>query len=102
MHIREVDGSAEAPRQIWTIGGMQLMQDASVQEPPTNEAGRLAHIGVMCKDLETALVAAKQWGVKELHQGRNWLQLPDGLAVELIQASPHSVTQALAVNPRAL
>jgi hypothetical protein len=28
------------------------------------------------------------------------LQLPDGLAVELIQAAPGSVAQALAVRPR--
>jgi catechol 2,3-dioxygenase-like lactoylglutathione lyase family enzyme len=102
MTVRDVDGETDAPRQVWTLGGMQLMQDDSVQERPTNEAGRLAHIGVMCEDLEAALIAAKNWGVKELHQGRNWLQLPDGLAVELMQASPHAVQQALAVDPRAL
>jgi hypothetical protein len=36
-----------------------------------------------------------------LPQGRNWLQLPDGLAVELIQAAPGTVSQALSINPRA-
>jgi catechol 2,3-dioxygenase-like lactoylglutathione lyase family enzyme len=102
MAIREVDGPIDAPRQVWTLGGMQLMSAPEVQERPTNDAGRLAHIGVMCEDLEAALSAAQSWGVKELPQGRNWLQLPDGLAVELIQASPHAVAQALAVNPRAL
>jgi hypothetical protein len=35
-------------------------------------------------------------------QGRNWLRLPDGLAVELIQAKPAScVARALEINPRA-
>jgi catechol 2,3-dioxygenase-like lactoylglutathione lyase family enzyme len=102
MAIREVDGPADAPRQVWTLGGMQLMSAPDVPELPTNEAGRLAHIGVMCDSLEAALAAAQSWGVKELPQGRNWLQLPDGLAVELIQASPNAVAQALAVNPRAL
>jgi lactoylglutathione lyase len=35
-------------------------------------------------------------------QGRNWLRLPDGLAVEFIQASPATcVAQALAIDPRA-
>jgi hypothetical protein len=29
------------------------------------------------------------------------MQLPDGLAIELIQAAPGSVEQALKVNPRA-
>jgi catechol 2,3-dioxygenase-like lactoylglutathione lyase family enzyme len=102
MEIREIDGPADAPRQVWTLGGMQLMSAPEAPERPTNEAGRLAHIRPMCDNLEAALAAAQSWGVKELPQGRNWLQLPDGLAVELIQASPNAVAQALAVNPRAL
>jgi len=65
-------------------------------------SGRLGHLGVMCEDLEAALEAAKSFGVAQMPQGRNWLRLPDGLAVELIQAVPPSaVAQALAVNPRA-
>ena len=64
--------------------------------------GRPAHLGVMCEDLEGALAAAKAFGVTELPKGRNWLRLPDGLAVELMQASPaRAVAEALAVNPRA-
>lgn len=97
MTVREVDGSADAPKQIWTIGGMQLMSDPGFAGPE----GRLAHLGIMCEDLEAALQAAKAWGVKELPQGRNWLALPDGLEVELIQASGTSVAEALAVNARA-
>jgi catechol 2,3-dioxygenase-like lactoylglutathione lyase family enzyme len=97
MTIRELDGAAEAPRQIWTIGGMQLMSDPTFDGPE----GRLAHLGVMTEDLEAVLRAAKAWGVKELPQGRNWLALPDGLAVEILQASGTSVAEALAVNPRA-
>lgn len=97
MTVREVDGSADAPKQIWTIGGMQLMSDPGFGGPE----GRLAHLGIMCEDLEAALQAAKAWGVKKLPQGRNWLALPDGLEVELIQASGTSVAEALAVNPRA-
>lgn len=96
MTVREVDGSADAPKQIWTIGGMQLMSDPGFAGPE----GRLAHLGIMCEDLEAALQAAKAWGVKELPRGRNWLALPDGLEVELIQASGTSVADALAVNPR--
>ncbi len=70
---------------------------------PSNGSGWLAHLGVMVDNLEAALTAAKKFGVgATLPQGRNWLQLPDGLAVELMQASPGAVRQALAVNPRAL
>ena len=96
MTMREVQGSLEAPLQYWTLGGMQFIASPDFKGPE----GRLAHLGVMCEDLEAALAAAKTYDVKEMPQGRNWLRLPDGLAVEFIQASPDSVAQALAINPR--
>ena len=97
MTIREVDGAADDPRQVWTVGGVQLMADPAFEGPE----GRLAHLGVMTEDLEAALAAAKVFGVTELPQGRNWLALPDGLAVEIIQATGNSVAAALAIDPRA-
>ncbi|HTH09734.1 MAG TPA: VOC family protein [Acidovorax sp.] len=100
MDVREIDGPAENPCQYWTLGGLQLMATPGFDAPPSNDAGWLAHLGVMVDDLEAALAAAGPWDVKPLPQGRNWLQLPDGLAVELIQAAPGSVAQALAVRPR--
>ncbi len=100
--LREVDGTPDNPRQYWTLGGMQFMATPDFAAPPSNDAGWLAHLGIMVDDLEAALTAAQAFGVKALPQGRNWLQLPDGLAIELMQASPGAVRQALAVNPRAL
>ena len=97
MTMRDVQGTVEAPKQYWTLGGMQFIHDPEFTGPE----GRLGHLGVMCDDLEAALAAAQAFGVTEMPQGRNWLRLPDGLAVELIQASPGAVVQALAVNPRA-
>lgn len=97
MAMREVQGSPEAPAQYWTLGGMQFIAKPDFAGPE----GRLGHLGVMCEDLEATLAAAQTFGVKEMPQGRNWLRLPDGLAVEFIQASPGAVAQALAVNPRA-
>jgi catechol 2,3-dioxygenase-like lactoylglutathione lyase family enzyme len=97
MTMREVDGTREAPRQYWTLGGLQFIHSPGFEGPE----GRLGHLGVMCEDLEAALAAARPYGVSEMPQGRNWLRLPDGLAVELIQAMPAScVAQALAINPR--
>jgi catechol 2,3-dioxygenase-like lactoylglutathione lyase family enzyme len=101
MDVREIDGPTDAPRQYWTIGGMQLMSTPDFVAPPSNDAGWLAHLGIMVDDLEAALALAQSWGVKQLPQGRNWLQLPDGLAVELMQASAGTVAQVLAINPRA-
>lgn len=97
MTMREVDGPLDAPRQYWTLGGLQFIHAPEHEEPE----GRLAHLGIMCEDLEAALVAARAYGVTELPNGRNWLRLPDGLALELIQSKPAScVAQALSINPR--
>jgi catechol 2,3-dioxygenase-like lactoylglutathione lyase family enzyme len=96
MTMREVQGSVDDPAQFWTLGGLQFIARPDFAGPE----GRLAHLGVMCEDLEAALAAARTFGVAEMPQGRNWLRLPDGLAVEFIQASPGAVAQALAVNPR--
>ncbi|MEK6354090.1 MAG: VOC family protein [Burkholderia cenocepacia] len=98
MTLREVDGPLDAPRQYWTLGGMQFIHAPEHDGPE----GRLAHLGVMCEDLEAALAAAQRFDVTEMPQGRNWIRLLDGLAVELIQARPAScIAQALAINPRA-
>ncbi len=101
--LREVEGTVQEPKQYWTLGGLQFMAAPGLSLAPSNDSGWLAHLGVMVDDLEAALTAAHSFGViTTLPQGSNWLQLPDGLAVELIQASPGAVRQALAVNPRAL
>jgi len=97
MTMREVDGTPEAPRQYWTLGGMQFIAMPDFAGPE----GRLAHLGVMCEDLEGALAAAHRFDAKEMPQGRNWLRLPDGLAVEFIQARGDAVGRALAIDPRA-
>lgn len=97
MTMREVDGPADDPRQYWTLGGMQFIASPDFAGPE----GRLAHLGVMCEDLEAALSAAREFDVVEMPQGRNWLRLPDGLAIEFIQASGDAVANALAIDPRA-
>ena len=97
MPVRQVDGSADAPRQVWTVGGMQLIADPAF----AGSEGRLAHLGVMTEDLEAALDEVYRWGVRELPQGRNWVALPDGLSIEVMQASGAAVARALAIDPRA-
>jgi catechol 2,3-dioxygenase-like lactoylglutathione lyase family enzyme len=97
MGMRQVQGTVEDPAQYWTLGGLQFVASPPFDGPE----GRLAHLGVMCEDLDAALNAASAFGVTSLPQGRNWLRLPEGLAVELLQASPGAVAQALAIDPRA-
>ena len=96
MTMREVEGTREEPRQYWTLGGLQFIAMPDFAGPE----GRLAHLGVMCEDLSAALAAAHKFDVKEMPQGRNWLRLPDGLAVEFIQARGDAVSRVLAIDPR--
>lgn len=98
MTIRDVDGDPESPVQVWLHGGIQLI--AAPHQPRVE--GRLAHLGIMVTDLDAAIDAGlARPGVSHTDRGRNWLRLPDGLVVELLQASPGTVEQALAVDPRA-
>jgi catechol 2,3-dioxygenase-like lactoylglutathione lyase family enzyme len=98
MEMREVQGPVDDPAQYWTLGGMQFIASPDFTGPE----GRLGHLGVMCEDQAAAIAAALERGATPMSQGPNWLRLPDGLALELIQAQPAgAVAQALAVNPRA-
>jgi len=101
MEMREIDGDAASPRQYWTIGGIQLISTPDLVAAPSNDAGWLAHLGIMVEDLDEAIAACRKFGVTQLPRGRNWLELPDGLAVELIQASGNAVAEMLVVNARA-
>jgi catechol 2,3-dioxygenase-like lactoylglutathione lyase family enzyme len=97
MSIQSVDGPAGHPQQVWTLGCMQLVSDPNFAGPE----GRLVHIGIMTEDLEAALDKVYTWGVTQMPQGRHWFALPDGLTIELMQATGDAVAEALAVNPRA-
>ncbi len=100
MEVRACAGPADNPSQVWTFGGVQLVSSPGFSAPPSNDVGWLAHLGIMVEDLDAVLLEAAHWDVKELPQGRNWLQLPDGLAIEIMQATGNAVAEALAVDPR--
>lgn len=96
MELREADGPDDAPRQVWLLGGLQLVADPDFAGPE----GRMAHLGMMVEDAAAAIAAARRFGVGSLDKGENWLVLPDGLIVEILQAVPGSVGKALAVDAR--
>lgn len=96
MGLRD-DRREETPSQAWTVGGVQLIADPQFEGPE----GRLAHLGVMVEDQAAVLHEAQAWGVTELPQGPNWLRLPDGLCIEILQATGTAVVDALAIDPRA-
>jgi catechol 2,3-dioxygenase-like lactoylglutathione lyase family enzyme len=96
MGLRD-DRRGQTPSQVWTVGGVQLIADPDFDGPE----GRLAHLGVMVEDEEAVLREAAAWGVITLPQGPNWLRLPDGLCIEILQATGTAVADALAIDPRA-
>lgn len=82
MPLRSTQGPEDDPIQVWTVGGVQLVSDKDFEGPE----GRMVHLGIMTEDLEAALEEVYKWGVSEMPQGHNWFTLPDGLAIELMQA----------------
>ena len=82
MTMREVDGTTEAPRQYWTLGGMQFIHQPDFSGPE----GRLGHLGIMCEDVEAfarrrpplrraahaarcELAAIARWSRHRIHSG---------------------------------
>jgi catechol 2,3-dioxygenase-like lactoylglutathione lyase family enzyme len=96
MTARKITGPEGKPEKVWTIGGMQFNGDPDFNGPE----GRMDHLGIMVENLDQVLAAASQWGVRELPMGRNWIVLPDGLVLELMQVHGNAVAEALAINPR--
>jgi len=96
MPMRTMEGSEDHPRQVWLTNGLQLISDPGFSGPE----GRLAHLGIMTEDLEAAQKAVAAWGISHMPQGRNWFVLPDGLSIELLQATGNSVSEILAIDPR--
>lgn len=82
MPVRSVQGNRDAPVQVWTVGGVQLVSDEDYEGPE----GRMVHLGIMTENLENALEEVHKFGVIEMPQGHNWFRTPDGLAIELMQA----------------
>jgi catechol 2,3-dioxygenase-like lactoylglutathione lyase family enzyme len=93
----EQPAEAARPRQVWVLGSVQLIEDPGFEGPE----GRLAHLGIMVDDYDGVLARAAAWGARSLPAGPNWLELPGGLNVEILQASAGAVEAALAIDPRA-
>jgi catechol 2,3-dioxygenase-like lactoylglutathione lyase family enzyme len=96
MGIRSKSMSGDKIGQVWLYGGIQL----SFKENFDGDAGGFNHLGIMVEDLDGAVAEAYRWGVSEMPQGRNWVRLPEGICIEIMQAENNAVAQALEINPR--
>ena len=83
MKVREYDGPEDQPKQVWLIGGIQLI--ASPDEKFA-EQDRCRHLGVNVSDRDECLKRAyEEFGAVEMKQGHNWIRVGDGLCVEVLE-----------------
>ncbi|MDR7314718.1 VOC family protein [Brevibacillus nitrificans] len=91
MPMVRMEGVEEGSKQAWLLGGLQLIEDKRY----AGNEGRMGHIAIMTEDLELALEEIYSWGCTQLPKGQNWVLLPEGLVLELIQAKADTVHQLL-------
>ncbi len=89
---KEKDGVLQ---QVWLQGGLQL-----VAAPEDSEAGRGHHLGIVVQDFKAVLQEMLAYeGVHPLAgKPEKWVQLPDGLVLELFQEKPGAIEKVLAVE----
>lgn len=96
MTVTQYDGEPEAPRQVWLLGGIQLIEDPAFEGPE----GRFAHLGIVCADVPAAIEAAIAHGARSTAKGAHWLELPDGLFLEFLPEKKGAVSIIRDLDPR--
>ena len=67
-------------RQVWLSGGIQLV--------PSDEElvqGTMNHLGIAVEDVESVLAKADEYEVTHLQKGKNWIVIPTGLLIEVLE-----------------
>ena len=89
---KEKDGKLQ---QVWLKGGLQL-----VAAPEDPAAGRGHHLGIVVQDFAAALQEMLAYeGVHHMEgKPEKWVQLPDGLVLELFQEKPGAIEKVLGIE----
>ena len=89
---KEKDGHLQ---QVWLKGGLQL-----VAAPDNAAAGQGHHLGIVVEDFQEALAEMLAYdGVHHIEgKPEKWVQLPDGLVLELFQECPGAIKQVLSIK----
>ena len=89
---KEKDGHL---KMVWLKGGVQL-----VAAPEDYKAGQGHHLGIVVEDMPEVL--REMLAVKGVHhiEGKpeKWVQLPDGLTLELFQEKPGAIQNVLNIE----
>ena len=89
---KEKDGKLQ---QIWLKGGLQL-----VASPENPKAGQGHHLGIVVQDFEATIQEMLTYdGVTHIEgKPEKWIQLPDGLVLELFQEKPGAIKEVLSIE----
>ena len=89
---KEKDGKLQ---QVWLKGGLQL-----VAAPEDPAAGRGHHLGIVVQDFAAALQEMLAYEGVHSMEGKpeKWVQLPDGLVLELFQEKPGAIEKVLGIE----
>ena len=89
---KEKDGVLQ---QVWLKGGLQL-----VTAPENPAAGRGHHLGIVVQDFKSALQEILAYEGVHPMEGKpeKWVQLPDGLVLELFQEKPGAIEKILDIE----
>ena len=92
VRCKETNGVLQ---QVWLRGGIQL-----IASPDNYAAGRGHHLGIVVEDFQATLTEMLAYeGVHHI-DGRpeKWVELPDGLVLELFQEKPGAIAEVLAID----
>lgn len=83
--MRLVDEEVENTqlKQVWIEGGIQLIRHPEIRHA---HPSRLAHIAIEVDNLADAIAKVKSLGGTTMAKGNNWLQIPGGICLELLDS----------------
>jgi len=89
---KETNGELE---QVWLRGGLQL-----VASPDNYAAGRGHHLGIVVEDFKGTLREMLAYEGVHAMDGKpeKWVELPDGLVLELFQENPGAIDKILSID----
>ena len=89
---KEESGKLE---QVWLRGGIQL-----IASPDNHAAGRGHHLGIVVEDFQAMLTEMLTYEGVHAIEGKpeKWVELPDGLVLELFQEKPGAIDKVLSID----
>jgi len=89
---KETNGELE---QVWLRGGLQL-----VASPDNYTAGQGHHLGIVVEDFKGTLREMLAYEGVHAMDGKpeKWVELPDGLVLELFQEKPGAIDKVLSID----